>query len=157
MSSASQVKKAIIDLHYPLRPDGTRCLNRQEWLAEGYKSVLEKHDSSIVLQIHDEICFDVPDTISMEALQEFASTMANAVDVSWSGISFKSDIEVSPYWAGKYTMEELQAIREGRLDWKEQMMTEAKAKIARNLGDEYALGMFASVLTDEVEEEDVAV
>lgn len=157
-SSASQVKQAVVNLHYPLRPDGTRCLNRREWIREGYQSVLEKHSSNLVLQIHDEIVFDVPEDITMEALQEFASTMANAVDVSWSGISFKSDIEVSPYWAGKYTMEEIQAIREGRLDWKAQMMAEAKAKIARNLGDEYALGMFASILTDEDDDtEDVAV
>lgn len=158
-SSASQVKRAIIDLHYPLRPDGTRCLDRREWLREGYVSLLEKHDSNLVLQIHDELVFDVPDDIQQPALQEFAHTMANAVDVSWSGIGFKSDIEVAPYWAGKFTMEELQAVREGRLNWKERMMAEAKAKIAKNLGDGYSLGMFAEALKgeDDDDDEDVAV
>lgn len=153
-SSASQVKQALVNLHYPLREDGTRCLDRTEWLAKGYQSVLEKHDSFVSLQIHDEIVFNVPNTISHAALRELASTMENAVDVSWSGIGFRSDIEIAPYWAGKYSMEELEQINNGDLDWMEQMMLEAKKKIARNLGDEYAIGLFADVLKADDEDDD---
>lgn len=52
-TSADQSKKAMVDLFYPKRPDGTTCIDRDEWLREGYKSILEENDIHILLQVHD--------------------------------------------------------------------------------------------------------
>lgn len=146
-SSADQVKKAMVDLFYPRRPDGTICFDREEWVKNGYKSLLEELDVNIILQIHDELVFDCPATIKWEDLQRIAKTMQQAIpnDV---GVEFKSDIEVSPYWAGKFTPEQLQALAEGRLNWREVFWEEVKKK----LGIEYELGTFAEA---DDEEEDM--
>ena len=148
-SSASQVKKAMVDLHYPKRPDGSICLDRREWLEKGYQSVLEKYNAYILLQVHDELIYDVPADISMEALQEIASVMQNAIPTAKFGVTFKSDIEVAPYWGGKFSQEELQKFASGELDWRKVLIEEADNKIAKTLGEEYKIDMFAEVDKEE--------
>lgn len=149
-SSADQVKKAMVEMHYPKRPDGTLCLDREEWLANGYKSKLEEHDVNIVIQVHDEIVFDAPIGIEWAALQEVADIMQSVIPTDHLGVKFKSDIEASPYWGGNFSPEELSQIANGELDWKEVFAKEVKKKMEKELGHEYELGMF----TEDDEDDD---
>lgn len=154
MSSADQSKKAMVELFYPKRPDGTTCFDRDEWLREGYKSQLEQADVHLVLQVHDELIFDAPEDISQEALVGITNTMANVIpnDI---GVAFKSDIEVSPYWGGNFSQEQLTQIREGSLNWKDVFESEVQKKLAK-FGIEYEIGMFAEVDEDEEGEGEAA-
>jgi len=149
-SSADQSKKAMIDLFYPTRPDGTKCFDREEWLREGYKSILEEHDIYIVLQVHDELLFDAPEDTPWEVYEKLASIMCNTIpnDV---GVEFKSDIEAAPYWSGKFTPEQLQQLVAGELNWREIFEEEVKKKLAK-FGIEYTVGMF-----EEIGEEEASV
>lgn len=154
-SSADQSKKAMVELFYPKRPDGTTCFDRREWLREGYVSQLEKDDIHLVLQVHDELIFDAPDTVDPAALKAITDTMANVIpnDV---GVKFKSDIEASPYWGGNFSQEQIRLMTEGTLDWKEVFEEEVKKKLSK-FGIEYEVGMFAEVDEDEeTEGEDAA-
>lgn len=146
-SSADQSKKAMVELFYPTRPDGTKCFDRDEWLREGYKSKLEEHDIHIVLQVHDELIFDAPIETPFEVYKEISEIMCNVIpnDV---GVQFKSDVEVSPYWGGKFSPEQVQQIINGELDWREVFEDEVKKKLAK-FGIEYNVGVF-----EEIEEED---
>lgn len=153
-TSASQVKKAMVDLFYPTREDGTKVFNRQEWVENGYQSLLEELDVFVLLQVHDELVFDVPQEIAWEDLERLTSVMQYAIPTDHLGISFKSDIEVAPYWGGKFSPEELQQINEGTLDWKKVFAEEVNTKMEKELGHEYELGMFTD--KDEDDEEQVA-
>jgi DNA polymerase-1 len=150
-SSADQSKKAMVELFYPTRPDGTKCFDREEWLREGYKSKLEQHDMYIVLQVHDELIFDIPEDLDPAVMREIADIMCNVIpnDV---GVRFKSDVEVSPYWGGNFSAEQIKLMHEGKLDWKEVFEAEVKKKLNK-FGIEYEIGMFAEVDEDEESEE----
>lgn len=156
MSSADQVKKAMVTLFYPKRPDGTICLDRREWLREGYVSTLEKYDVYILLQVHDELVFDIPQNIEWAALQEIADIMQNVIPTAHLGVTFKSDIEVSPYWGGKFSPEEIKQIAEGKLDWRLVFEKEVNKKMEKALGHEYELGMFAERDEDDDDMDDAA-
>ncbi|MGG3801217.1 hypothetical protein [Metabacillus fastidiosus] len=143
LTSASQVKKAMIALFYPTRSDGILCLDRNEWLEKGYESVLEKYDVSILLQVHDELLFDAPDTISESAITEIKEIMQNAITTKGFGCTFKSDTEIGKYWGANITFEELAQIARGELDWRETFAKEVNKKMEKELGYEYRLGIFA--------------
>ena len=81
-SAGSMLKKAIVDL----------------------AEVLPKYDSSIALQVHDELVYDCPADISREALYEIRDTMTNAVKLV---VPVKSDIEIYPEkWSETVSEEE---------------------------------------------------
>lgn len=147
-SSASQTKKAMVDLFYPARPDGTRCLDREEWLREGYVSQLEKDDVHIVLQVHDELVFDAPMDSDWNIYTAIAETMCNTIPND-AGIAFKSDVEAAPYWGGKFNATEIKAILSGELNWRDVFESEVTKKLAK-FGIEYHTGMFEEAHEDEV-------
>jgi DNA polymerase-1 len=70
-SAGSILKKAIVDL----RP------------------VLEKFDSEILLQVHDELVIDCPRNITEEGLNEIRETMENAVKLI---CPVRCDVELNP-------------------------------------------------------------
>jgi DNA polymerase I len=70
-SAGSILKKAIVDL----------------------QEVLPKHDSHILLQVHDELNFDCPRNISRDAIREIQATMENAVQLL---VPVKCDVEIYP-------------------------------------------------------------
>lgn len=81
-SAGSILKKAIVNL----------------------QKVLPKHDVHILLQVHDELVFDCPRSISYEALTEIQRTMEDAVKLK---VPVKCDIEISPErWAKTVDVEE---------------------------------------------------
>jgi len=150
-SSADQSKKAMVELFYPKRPDGTTCLNRREWVINGYVSQLEKDDIHLVLQVHDELIFDAPETVDLAVLKAITDTMANVIPND-AGVQFKSDIEVSPYWGGNFSQEQIRLMNEGALDWRDIFEEEVKKKLSK-FGIEYEVGMFAEKDDEEEEEE----
>ncbi|ALA07264.1 putative DNA polymerase I [Brevibacillus phage SecTim467] len=153
-SSADQSKAAMVALFYPRRPDGTLCFDREEWLREGYVSQLEKDDIHLVLQVHDELIFDAPADVDPAALKAITETMANVIpnDV---GVRFKSDIEVSPYWGGNFSTEQIRMMNDGTLDWREVFEEEVKKKLSK-FGIEYKIGTFIEADADEEEGEEAA-
>lgn len=148
-TSADQSKKAMVDLFYPKRPDGTTCIDRDEWLREGYKSILEENDIHILLQVHDELVFDAPVNVEWSVLEQLANIMQTVIPTEHLGVTFKSDIEVSPYWGGKFSPEELRSIADGELDWIDVFTKEVEKKMEKELGHEYELGMFTEGEEDE--------
>ncbi|MDA2339722.1 DNA polymerase [Bacillus cereus] len=128
-TSATQVKKAMVNLFYPTRPDGTKCLDRDEWLQENYKSILEEHDIHIVLQIHDELIFDVPQDVSQDVLKEISNIMLNAIPSTHLGVTFHSDIHTSPYWGGTFSMEEIKEFSNSDVDLNRLFHQQFKQKI----------------------------
>lgn len=148
-TSADQVKKAMVELFYPHRADGTTVLDRREWLEQGYKSKLEEHDVNILLQVHDELVFDAPMDVDWSALQEIAHIMENVIPTEHLGVKFKSDIEASPYWGGNFSPEELGQIVNGELQWRDTFNKEVIKKMEKELGHEYELGMFSEVDEDD--------
>lgn len=81
-SAGSILKKAIVDL----------------------QPVLAKHDSHILLQVHDELVYDCPRDITQEALREIQATQANAVKLA---VPVRCDIEIYPErWQEKVSEEE---------------------------------------------------
>lgn len=148
-SAADQSKAAMVALFYPRRPDGTLCFDRREWLREGYVSQLEKNDIHIVLQVHDELIFDAPGDVDPSVLRAISETMANTIpnDV---GVKFKSDIEVSPYWGGNFSQEQLKQISKGILDWRLVFEEEVRKKLSK-FGIDYEIGIFAEVDEEEFE------
>lgn len=147
MSSADQSKKAMVELFYPKRPDGSICLDRREWVREGYKSLLEEHGIYIVLQVHDELLFDAPADVPAEVLKQITEVMCNCIpnDV---GVKFKSDVEVSPYWGGKFSVEQIRLLNEGKLDWRKVFEEEVQNKLAK-FGIEYTPGTFFEISEEE--------
>ena len=75
--------------------------------------LLKELDVKIVLWVHDEIIFDVPEIIGIENLRRIADVMCNALPLD---CGLKSDIEVGEKWGQKMGEEELEALC--------QMMTE---------------------------------
>jgi DNA polymerase I len=146
-SSADQSKLAMVLLFYPRRPDGTICYDREEWLREGYKSQLEQHDIHIILQVHDELVFDAPVDTPWEVYKEIANTMCNAIPND-AGVTFKSDIEASPYWGGKFSPEQIQQMLDGKLDWHVVFEEEVQKKLAK-FGIEYTPGTFFEIGEEE--------
>jgi DNA polymerase-1 len=81
-SAGSILKKAIVDL----------------------QPVLPKHDSQILLQVHDELVFDCPRDIRPEALNEIKTTMEQAVKLH---VPVRCDVEINPErWLEKVNNEE---------------------------------------------------
>ncbi len=148
-SSASQTKKAMVDLFYPRRPDGSVCFDRDEWLREGYQSQLEKDDVHIVLQVHDELVFDAPMDTEWNVYEAIAKTMCNTIPND-AGIAFKSDVEAAPYWGGKFNATEIKAILSGELNWHDVFEAEVTKKLSK-FGIEYTTGMFEEASEDEIE------
>jgi DNA polymerase-1 len=70
-SAGSILKKALVDL----------------------QTVMPKHDSYILLQVHDELVFDCPRDISREALNEIKTTMEQAVKLL---VPVRCDVEINP-------------------------------------------------------------
>jgi DNA polymerase-1 len=66
--------------------------------------LLKELDAHIVLFIHDEIIFDVPENIGMKNLQRIADVMCNALVLD---CGMKSDIEVGRKWSEKLTLDEI--------------------------------------------------
>lgn len=60
--------------------------------------LLKELDACIVLFIHDELVFDVPENIGMENLQKMADIMCNALPLD---CGMKSDIEIGKRWGQK--------------------------------------------------------
>ncbi|KAG2857959.1 hypothetical protein PC115_g25806 [Phytophthora cactorum] len=141
----------MVELFYPKRPDGTTCLNRREWVINGYVSQLEKDDIHLVLQVHDELIFDVPEIVDLAVLKAITDTMANVIPND-AGVQFKSDIEVSPYWGGNFSQEQIRLMNEGALNWRDIFEEEVKKKLSK-FGIEYEVGMFAEKHDEEEEEE----
>jgi DNA polymerase-1 len=150
-SSATQTKKAMIDLFYPRRLDGTTCFDREEWLANSYVSQLEKDDVHIVLQVHDELVFDAPMGTNWNIYTAIAQTMCDTIPND-AGILFKSDVEVSPYWSGKFNATEINDILSGKLNWHEVFEKEVQKKLAK-FGIEYEIGVFELNDDDDEDEE----
>lgn len=71
--------------------------------------VCAKYDSHMLLWVHDEIIFDVPENIGMDALREFAEVMCNALPLD---CGLKSDIEAGRKWGQKMSEEELEKLTE---------------------------------------------
>lgn len=71
--------------------------------------LLEELDAHIVLWIHDEIVFDVPETIGMENLKRIADVMCTALPLD---CGLKSDIEVGRKWAQKMREEDIDGLME---------------------------------------------
>lgn len=71
--------------------------------------LLERYDSHIVLWIHDEIVFDVPENIGMEALKEFGDVMCNALPLD---CGIKVDIEPGKKWGQKMSEDDLSELFE---------------------------------------------
>lgn len=69
--------------------------------------LLKELDAHIVLFIHDEIIFDVPENIGMKNLQRIADVMCNALPLD---CGLKSDIEVGKRWSQKMSKEEIDAL-----------------------------------------------
>lgn len=65
---------------------------------------LQSIDAHIVLWVHDEIIFDVPENVGMEALQKIADIMCNAVQLD---CGMKSDIEVGAKWGQKMSKDDI--------------------------------------------------
>jgi DNA polymerase I-like protein with 3'-5' exonuclease and polymerase domains len=141
-SSADQVKKALIDLNYPKDESGNPILDHDEW--GDRKSLLEEIDVNVLLQVHDELVFDAPLDVAWEDLQRIASTMANTIPND-AGITFKSDIEASPYWGGKFSPEQIAGISAGTYDWTKDF----EKAVSKKLGIEYEMGTFAEADKDE--------
>jgi DNA polymerase-1 len=105
---------------------------------------MEELDSLPLLQVHDEIVFDCPITTPWEDLQRIAQVMANVIPND-AGIKFKSDIEASPYWGGKFSPEQIKGIANGTFDWTKVF----EAEVSKKLGIEYEMGTFAEADKDE--------
>lgn len=71
--------------------------------------LLKELDARIVLWIHDEIVFDVPEDIGMEGLSRIAEVMCNALPLD---CGMKADIEVGKKWGQKMSEDDLNALRE---------------------------------------------
>lgn len=81
-SAGSMLKKAIVDLG----------------------EILPKYDVNIALQVHDELIFDCPRDVSLEALHHIRDTMTGAVELI---VPVRSDIEIYPEkWAEAISEEE---------------------------------------------------
>lgn len=66
--------------------------------------VLPKHDAYILLQVHDELLFDCPRSITREALDEIKSTMENAIKLR---CPVRCDVEINPErWLRKVDADE---------------------------------------------------
>lgn len=81
-SAAEMTKKAALDL----RP------------------ILKKYGVNILLYVHDEIIFDIPEDLGMEPLQEIADVMCNAVPLK---CGMTSDIDVSRRWGQRMNQDDL--------------------------------------------------
>jgi DNA polymerase I len=81
-SAGSIMKKAIVDL----------------------LPILPKMDVYILLQIHDELLFDAPETITPEEIELIRSTMENAVKLK---VPIRCDVEIYPKrWMESVSLEE---------------------------------------------------
>jgi DNA polymerase-1 len=69
--------------------------------------LLKELDAHIVLFVHDELIFDVPENIGMDNLQRIANVMCNALPLD---CGMKSDIEVGKKWGQKMSKEELEEL-----------------------------------------------
>ncbi len=69
--------------------------------------LLKELDAHIVLFVHDELIFDVPENIGMENLQRIADVMCNALPLD---CGMKSDIEAGKKWGQKMSKEELEEL-----------------------------------------------
>ncbi|ATO48551.1 DNA polymerase [Brevibacillus laterosporus] len=66
--------------------------------------LLEELDAKIVMWVHDEIIFDVPEDIGMDNLRRIADIMCNALPLD---CGLKSDIEVGKKWGQKMSEDDL--------------------------------------------------
>lgn len=66
--------------------------------------LLEELDVKIVMWVHDEIIFDVPENIGMDNLRRIADIMCNALPLD---CGLKSDIEVGKKWGQKMSEDDL--------------------------------------------------
>ncbi|MEC0276923.1 DNA polymerase [Peribacillus frigoritolerans] len=71
--------------------------------------LLEELDVRIVLWVHDEIIFDIPENIGNENLKRMADIMCNALPLS---CGLKSDIEVGAKWGQRLSEDELDFLME---------------------------------------------
>ncbi len=69
------------------------------------QSLLKELDAQIVLWVHDEVIFDVPESIGKHNLQRIADVMCNCVQLS---CGMKSDIEVGKIWSEKLNDNDLE-------------------------------------------------
>lgn len=69
--------------------------------------LLKELDARIVLWVHDEIIFDVPENIGMENLRRIADVMCNAIQLD---CGMKSDIEVGKRWGQKMSPDKIEEL-----------------------------------------------
>ncbi len=70
--------------------------------------LLEELDVTVVLWVHDEMVFDVPENIGMENLKRIADVMCNAIPLD---CGMKSDIEAGVKWGQKLSVEKLSELQ----------------------------------------------
>ncbi len=68
------------------------------------RPLMEKYDCSILLYVHDELIFDIPENLGMEPLREMAEVMCNAVPLK---CGMTSDIEISKRWGQRMNDDDL--------------------------------------------------
>ena len=92
--------------------------------------------------------FDAPSDVEPEVLKQITEVMCNCIpnDV---GVRFASDVEVSPYWGGKFSVEQIRLLNEGKLDWRKVFEEEVQKKLAK-FGIEYKPGTFFEIGEEEV-------
>ena len=71
--------------------------------------LLKELDSHIVLWVHDEIIFDVPESIGMDNLNRLSDVMCNALPLV---CGMESDIEVGRKWGQKIHEEDIDKMRQ---------------------------------------------
>lgn len=69
--------------------------------------LLKELGVKIILWVHDEVVFDVPENIGMENLQRIAHVMQNAIPLD---CGMKSDIEVARKWGQKMSVEKVEEL-----------------------------------------------
>ena len=69
--------------------------------------LLKELDARILMFIHDEIVFDVPEEVGAESLEKITEIMCNALPLN--GIKLTSDIEAGKKWGQKMSTDEIDA------------------------------------------------
>ena len=87
--------------NFPIQSSAGSMLKHAIVLLE---KVLPKYDVNIALQVHDELIFDCPKDITLEALTEIQQTLENVIELS---VPVRCDIDLYPErWAESVDLDE---------------------------------------------------